>query len=43
MKRNQWITVPALALLLMGAGSVHAYAQQSFESKIAIPIHWILR
>lgn len=33
MKRNQWITVPALALLLMGAGSVHAYAQQSFESK----------
>lgn len=33
MKRDQWITVPALALLLMGAGSVHAYAQQSFESK----------
>lgn len=33
MKRNQWITVPALALLLMGTGSVHAYAQQSFESK----------
>ena len=33
MKRNQWITVPALALLLMGAGSVHAYAQQNFESK----------
>lgn len=33
MKRNQWITVPVLALLLMGAGSVHAYAQQSFESK----------
>ena len=33
MKRNQWITVPALALLLLGAGSVHAYAQQSFESK----------
>lgn len=33
MKRNQWITVPALALLLMGAGSVHVYAQQSFESK----------
>lgn len=33
MKRNQWITVPALALLLIGAGSVHAYAQQSFESK----------
>lgn len=33
MKRNQRITVPALALLLMGAGSVHAYAQQSFESK----------
>ena len=33
MKRNQWITVPALALLLMGAGSVHVYAQQNFESK----------
>lgn len=33
MKRNQWITVPALALLLMGAGSVHAYAQQNFEAK----------
>lgn len=33
MKRNQWITVSALALLLMGAGSVHVYAQQNFESK----------
>lgn len=33
MKRNQWITVPVLALLLMGAGSVHAYAQRNFESK----------